>query len=534
MILLLNGERQTASKQMLLFKKLGYETIYAKSHLELIQLYRKHKEVNLIAIDVDQVEQPSIKEREILVNFGVPLIYLASEIGVDKIDSFQNEACYGCIYKGSSEFVAGFTIRNALKLFEENKKLKKRKEQYEQAELISGFGYWELSLTEKTVIASKGARNIYGLEKGNLTLSEIKKVPLPRYREMLDKALVDMLEKGMPYDVEFKVENQSNGELITVHSVAEYDGKNNIINGTLYDISRQKKVEEIVREKEEAYRNIFENHHAVMLIVDFETRNIIHANPAASEYYGWTQEELSKMHITDLNTLSEEEIYVKIKEAESRGERAILFKHRLSDGRLRDVEVHTGIIMFRNKKSYFAIIHDVTTRKKAEKAMRHLAYYDSLTNLPNRKMFIDSLNHMISQGEKHFSKIALLYIDLDYFKEVNDIYGHQVGDRLLIKVAKRMKKKLPENISIFRLGGDEFSIIVSRFSGLEEIQYICDRVLGILKKPFDIKGKGIVISASIGISLYPENGSNYGTLLKNADIAMYRAKNSYKNGYCFF
>ncbi len=270
-----------------------------------------------------------------------------------------------------------------------------------------------------------------------------------------------------------------------------------------------------------------------MLVIDPETCEITNANPAAENYYGWTREELTTMKISDINTLSKDEVYAEMQIAKRQNKNFFSFKHRLADGSIRDVEVHSSSVKLWNKNRLFSIIHDVTTRKNAEKAVKHLAYYDQLTKLPNRRKFSDVLREKLFKGNRNGLEVALLYIDLDHFKNINDTYGHYLGDQFLIKVAKRLKNTVKSK-NIFRLGGDEFTVIIDKFSSRNEISLICDKISENLKASFNILGNEIFTSASIGVSVYPHDGFDFDSILKNSDLAMYEAKNNGKNGYCYF
>jgi diguanylate cyclase (GGDEF)-like protein/PAS domain S-box-containing protein len=304
--------------------------------------------------------------------------------------------------------------------------------------------------------------------------------------------------------------------------------------GTLYDISKQKKIEEVAKEKELEYAEIFNEHNAMMFIIDPETGQIMRANRAASEFYGWSQKKLTKMKIIEINILNKKEAHANMELARSQKKKFFSCRHRLADGSIRDVEAYCGPIKIDGEMRLFSIINDVTDRKKAEERIKTLAYHDTLTNLPNRKMFLDHLEKSICNGNRNNSKVALLNIDLDHFKEVNDSLGHHIGDILLNKVADRFRKNIRKNNTIFRLGGDEFAVIVDGFSDQQEISHLSERILKFLKIPFQIEDKEIFISTSIGVSIYPDDATNKHTLLKNSDLAMYKAKKNGKNGYYFF
>ena len=162
------------------------------------------------------------------------------------------------------------------------------------------------------------------------------------------------------------------------------------------------------------------------------------------------------------------------------------------------------------------------------------ANYDTLTHLPNRALFQDRLKQSIYKSSRNNEKFALFFIDLDQFKEVNDTFGHEYGDKLLVKVAQRLSSILTEDDTLARLGGDEFIIIMNNLKELHGVSVLAQKVLDILEVPIDVEGEEIFISSSIGISLFPQDSKDEKELLKNADIAMYRAKHDGRATYHFY
>ncbi len=187
-----------------------------------------------------------------------------------------------------------------------------------------------------------------------------------------------------------------------------------------------------------------------------------------------------------------------------------------------------------NTTHFVCVFADITFVKQAEEKMRHLANFDQLTALPNRNLFHDRLSHAISLASREHSKIALLYLDLDRFKNINDSLGHAAGDQLLQAVADRVRRCLREVDSIARLGGDEFTVILEGMAGPGEIAAVSEKVLRSLDRAFVLQGQQIVVTPSIGISVFPNDGNDVETLLKCADTAMYHAKRIGGNTYQFF
>ncbi|WP_373001832.1 EAL domain-containing protein [Sulfurimonas sp.] len=166
--------------------------------------------------------------------------------------------------------------------------------------------------------------------------------------------------------------------------------------------------------------------------------------------------------------------------------------------------------------------------------LEYQANHDSLTDLPNRVLFMDRLQQSINLAQRYDNKVAVLFIDLDHFKEINDSLGHGVGDKVLIEVSRRIKNQMRKSDTLSRLGGDEFCIILNDIIDIEDMSDIISGGMEILKKPIEIDGHTLYIGMSIGVSVYPSDGNSASTLLKNADAAMYKAKGDGRNTYCFY
>jgi len=184
--------------------------------------------------------------------------------------------------------------------------------------------------------------------------------------------------------------------------------------------------------------------------------------------------------------------------------------------------------------NYVSVFSDVTEIKRQEERIQHQAYHDALTGLPNRLLFHDRLDRLLTQARRSSQIAAVLFLDLDHFKEVNDTLGHDVGDLLLQEVAKRLTGCVRDSDTVSRLGGDEFTLILSEVKHVADVAAISEKILTELKRPFSLAGHELYISGSIGISLFPGDGQNVHDLMKNADAAMYLAKKLGRQGYQFY
>ncbi len=305
------------------------------------------------------------------------------------------------------------------------------------------------------------------------------------------------------------------GELVAMEGIAR-------------DVTERKLAEEVLKR----YQVLFEHARDVILIFRRDGR-IIEANDAAVRSYGYTRDELLTMSIYDLRAPASKSLLKdQINQAETRD---ILYEtlHKRKDGTIFPVEVSLQATIFDDERVLFGIVRDVTDRKKAEETINHLAYHDPLTDLPNRILFYDRLSVALTHAKRNQHMLAVMFLDLDRFKIVNDMMGHAMGDRLLTEVAAKLISCVRANDTVSRIGGDEFTILLPEISREEDAAVVAKKIIDQLKKPRTVNGNELQITVSIGIALYPNDGEDAETLTKNADTAMYRAKEQGDN-YQFF
>ncbi|MCC5796741.1 MAG: EAL domain-containing protein [Methylophaga sp.] len=183
---------------------------------------------------------------------------------------------------------------------------------------------------------------------------------------------------------------------------------------------------------------------------------------------------------------------------------------------------------------FICVVSDVTERKQQEEKILELALYDSLTKLPNRFLSLDRINQLVLETGRRDQVIAVLFLDLDNFKKVNDSFGHEAGDKLLVEVANRLQHCIREADTVGRLGGDEFIILLSGLRKTTDVTHVVETVLNAIREPFLVEGCEIQLSASIGIALYPDDAGSASELIRNADMAMFHAKQAGKNKFVYF
>jgi diguanylate cyclase (GGDEF)-like protein len=184
--------------------------------------------------------------------------------------------------------------------------------------------------------------------------------------------------------------------------------------------------------------------------------------------------------------------------------------------------------------NYVGVFSDITKRKVAEEQMLFLAHHDGLTSLPNRGLFIERLNHAVARAHRTQDKIALLFLDIDNFKQINDTLGHHIGDQLLQIVAQRLSSCVREGDTVARLGGDEFTILLESLNQPDDVAPIARKIIDTLIQPMRLDGQEISVTASVGISLYPSDSERPDELIKCADTAMYDVKKEGRNNFRFF
>ncbi len=211
------------------------------------------------------------------------------------------------------------------------------------------------------------------------------------------------------------------------------------------------------------------------------------------------------------------------------------------DGSIFWLEMAVTSIDFDDKIVFHTVFKDINQRKKIEKELKkneakliYRARHDALTKLPNRFMFSEVITHEILKAKREDKKVALLFLDFDGFKYINDFYGHDMGDELLVKASQRLKEEVRESDYLFRFGGDEFVLLFSDFNSENDIAKIAQKLINTFSSPFFIGGHLLQIGISIGIAIYPDDGITSDELLRNADIAMYKAKEKGKGSYVFF
>jgi len=275
-------------------------------------------------------------------------------------------------------------------------------------------------------------------------------------------------------------------------------------------------------------------------IVSIDTKGLILTfNRAAQKIFGYSEREVIGKNVSMLMPQPHRDLhdgylsrYMHSGEAHVIGRTQELQGLR-KDGTAFPMDLAISEVKIGDTHLFTGMMRDISEQKIAQQQIEHLAHYDSLTHLPNRTLFYDRLGQSIMMAKRNMRSIALMYIDLDGFKQVNDILGHHGGDLLLVEVAKRLRLCVRESDTLARIGGDEFTVILNDAHDREDIEMLAKKIIVSISHPFNLEGRAVSIGVSIGIARYPDEASTTGTLLIVADKAMYTAKASGKNSYRF-
>jgi diguanylate cyclase (GGDEF)-like protein/PAS domain S-box-containing protein len=301
---------------------------------------------------------------------------------------------------------------------------------------------------------------------------------------------------------------------------------------------QRKQVEQALRQSEEQFRQLAGNIPQAFWMTDTEQKELIYVSPAYQEISGQKLETLAanpRSWLEAVHPDDRERVRAARREAVN-GAYDETFRLVRPDGTLRwihdrafPVEDETGAVY-----RIAGIAEDVTSRKLAEEQLLNLAHYDVLTGLPNRVLFYDRLKQSLAQARRNQWNVGVMFIDVDRFKNVNDTLGHAVGDKLLKQVSQRLTGSVRADDTVGRLGGDEFAIVLAHLTSSQDANLVAQKIMASFNEPFRLDGAEIFVTGSIGITLFPDDSTDQDTLIKNADAAMYRAKELGRNGYQFY
>jgi diguanylate cyclase (GGDEF)-like protein/PAS domain S-box-containing protein len=388
-------------------------------------------------------------------------------------------------------------------------------------------------LSLATIRDAAGRPSDFQIVHHNMGATKLLKVPSPelQWRRLSEGGnllcsadvvlrLRDVVVRG--HGDQFELDNDDRSLRLSVTAFGD------ILSLTISDVTALKR-------REASFRLLFDNNPMPMWVFDAETMGFLSVNDAAVQHYGYSREKFLKMQIREIwpedEWVSHGEALREVGES-YRSTRH--WRHLKADGSEIQVLTFGRRVSFGGRDGYLVAIVDITERRKAEARIAYMAHHDGLTNLPNRELYQERLKQALESGEGGNKRVAVLCVDLDLFKNVNDSLGHPVGDRLLKLVAERLRGQVRGNNLAARLGGDEFAVILPSDVSPNEASGFAARLINVLSAPYDLDGNEVVIGASIGIALSPGDGESSEELMRNADLALYRAKEDGGGVHRFF
>ncbi len=426
--------------------------------------------------------------------------------------------------------------RDVTKRRQAEEAVRKSEARLAEAQRLAHLGGWEWDVRTDEISWSDEVYRIYGFAPQELvpSLERFMEVVHPDDRGLIEEAIDGALNGRRPYDLEHRIV-RPDGEVRWVHLRAEVfrdeGGEPLRMVGTVHDITERKKAEERLREAEERYRLVARATNEVIWDHDLTT-NAQLWDGAVEAMFGYSPEEMG-----DDAAWWEERIHPEDRERVLASTEAALrssgetwteeYRFRHADGSYVTVVDRAYLVRDAEDRPVRILgsIMDVTERKRAEEQLEHQALHDPLTDLPNRQLLLDRLGHALARtGRRRGSGAAVLFMDLDGFKVVNDSLGHEIGDRLLVEVAKRLKGCLRPEDTLARFAGDEFIVLIEQVEGADDALRVTQRITEEFRGPFVLEGRELVVRLSIGVALGDAHTKSPEELLRNADAAMYRAK----------
>jgi diguanylate cyclase (GGDEF)-like protein/PAS domain S-box-containing protein len=398
-------------------------------------------------------------------------------------------------------------------------------------------GIAHVDLDGTILMANQRLCDMLGYTHADLLNLPFQNLTMPKSGETYKGYLWGLMEQGEPvHTAEVSLTHRENRIVwtqLTVSPLREPSGKAKYLICVIEDISARKDAEEGLR----LAATVFDSTTEAIIITDTHA-NIVKVNRAFTEITGYRPEEVVGKNPRLLKSGRHDVAFYESMWAAltTSGQWEGEIINRRKSG-----EIYPSwltLCAVKDDKSvitnYVGISVDITMRKESEERLSFLANHDALTRLPNRLLFGDRLQHAMARAYREVLQMGILFLDLDRFKDINDRFGHTIGDSLLQCVGERLSRHIRESDTLARWGGDEFILLLEKIHSADEVALVAQRILKVFSEPFVIDGREASITGSIGISMFPNDGREVRTLLRNADTAMYRAKKLGGDNYQFF
>lgn len=422
---------------------------------------------------------------------------------------------------------------------EQYRQIRKREQQLAIAQKITHLGSWEWDVFGGKTSWSDELYRIFGIEPASIPASYkgfLERVH-PEDREAVKRVVHDALKKRQSINSHHCRIIRPDGSIRIIHGQGEVvlndAGKIVTVIGTSHDVTERREMEE----ERARLALIVESSNDAIFSISLDDV-IMSWNRGAENIFGYSAREIIGSQIFTIIPAERFGERSQILQTILSGERVHHYEttRNRKDGRQIYVSITTSPLLDADGKiiGNSVIARDVTERRKMEEIIKHQAHHDPLTNLPNRQLFMDFLTQELAQARRNVKKFALLFLDLNGFKQINDTLGHSCGDRLLQEVAHRLRACIRESDTVARLGGDEFTVLMPDLGQPEDVGIVLKKILGVFESPFMLDDVAVDSTTSIGICMFPDDGESSEELMKKADIAMYDAKGSGRNSYQFY
>ncbi|MBN2539495.1 MAG: diguanylate cyclase [Deltaproteobacteria bacterium] len=469
---------------------------------------------------IDGIEAASL----INAKDNTPIIYISSMIAEDRMEQIKATNPFGFITKPFEDRYLRITIEMALYRHRMEDALSRSEEKYRTILENIEEAYLEVDLAGNFIFFNDALCRIAGLSRNELLGMNNLRYAKPETAKKMYETFNEVYRTGKPAKAKDYEVIRPDGIVRTValsaSLITDSSGNPTGFRGIARDVTERKLAEETVRKSEERYRALFENNPIETIIVD--NRGVITGYNHEKIKSGGRLPEPGDVMYRDYAGRHTSDMYSELMECIKSG-----VSKEFANEQYADTFLYIKISPFPEGAIITSL--DITDRKKVEERLSHLATHDPLTGLSNRILFDDRLSLELAHAQRSGKKLAVMLLDLDHFKDINDSWGHTVGDEVLKTVGRRLPEFLRKSDSIARMGGDEFLILLPEIEDAEDVLTIALKILDAFKEPFIVGARELYTTPSIGIAIYPDDGTNPDMLMKNADIAMYSVKQKGRN-----